>query len=164
MKWIPGSFSKRALMVGLIAGSGVMAASSFAMSGGPAGKGDCQARHGQKNQAERMEQRTRHMSELKAKLKLRPDQEVAWSTFVGDRQAEARPMGVDREAMRNEFAKLNTPQRIDKMQAMSDMRHAKMVERAQATKTFYAQLTPEQQSVFDAQARFGFGGHGHHQS
>lgn len=165
MKWIPGSFYKRALMVSLIAGSGVLAASSFAMPGGPGSKGDCDAQHGQKNQAERMEQRTKHMTELKAKLKLRPDQAAAWNAFVSDRQAEARPMGADREAMRNEFAKLNTPQRLDKMQAMSDMHHAKMLERAQATRAFYAQLTPEQQSVFDALPRFGFGGHErHHQS
>lgn len=34
MKLIPGSFTKRALMVSLIAGSGILAASSFAMTAG----------------------------------------------------------------------------------------------------------------------------------
>ena len=56
------------------------------------------------------------------------------------------------QAMRSEFEKLNTPQRLDKMLAMSDMRRAKMAERAETTKTFYAQLSPEQQSVFDDEA------------
>ena len=48
--------------------------------------------------------------------------------------------------------KIETPQRLDKMLAMSELRRAKMVEHAQATKAFYAQLTPEQQGVFDAEA------------
>jgi hypothetical protein len=61
----------------------------------------------------------------------------------------------DRQAMRAELDKLSTPQRLDKMQAMSDMRRARMLERTQAIKAFYAQLTPEQQSVFDAEAMSG---------
>jgi protein CpxP len=58
---------------------------------------------------------------------------------------------------------LTTPQRIDKMkemrtQRMADM-SAAMDKRGEATKTFYAALTPDQQKVFDAQhAR-----HGHHE-
>ncbi|WP_082708375.1 Spy/CpxP family protein refolding chaperone [Thiobacillus denitrificans] len=71
--------------------------------------------------------------------------------------------GMDRKAMRGEFEKLNTPQRLDKMLAMSEVRHAKMVEHSQATKAFYAQLTAEQQGVFDAEAMFGHHrGHGQH--
>ena len=35
---------------------------------------------------------------------------------------------------------------------MSDVRRAKMAERAEATKVFYAQLTAGQQKVFDAEA------------
>jgi Spy/CpxP family protein refolding chaperone len=38
------------------------------------------------------------------------------------------------------------------MLAMSEARRARMAERAQAIKAFYAQLTPEQQGVFDAEA------------
>jgi len=49
MKSIQGSFAKRALMVGLIAGSGILAASSFAMpAGGAEGKAGCEAKQGQK--------------------------------------------------------------------------------------------------------------------
>lgn len=164
MKLIQASFTKRALMVGLLAGSGILAASSYAMSdGGPANKGGCEARHGHQVQSRWDEHRTERLSVLKEKLKLAPAQEAAWNAFAGAGQPATRAVGVDRQAMRAEFAKLNTPQRLDKILAMSDLRHAKMLERIQATKAFYAQLSPEQQSVFDAQAMPGrHGGHDHH--
>jgi Spy/CpxP family protein refolding chaperone len=92
------------------------------------------------------------MAGLKEKLKLAPEQEAAWNAFAGASQPHPRPMGADREAMRAEFAKLTTPQRLDRMQAMAEMRHARMAERVTATKAFYAQLSPEQQRVFDAEA------------
>jgi Spy/CpxP family protein refolding chaperone len=163
MKLIQGSFTKRALIVGLIAGSGILAASSFAMSaGGPASKEGCEARHGQIAQGNWEENHARHLSGLKEKLKLTPAQDAAWNAFSSAGQPGMH-QGVDRQAMRSEFEKLNTPQRLDKMLAMSDVRRAKMVERAEATKAFYAQLTPEQQAVFDAEAKPGrHQGHGRH--
>ena len=164
MKLIPGSFTKRALLVGLIAGSGILAASSFAMpAGDPAGKQGCEARHGQAAHAKWEARRAAHLTELKGKLKLRPDQEAAWNTFASATQPGMRRMGADRQAMRGEFEKLNTPQRLDKMLAMSDARRARMLERSQAIKAFYAQLSPAQQSVFDTEAKFGPRGEpGHH--
>jgi hypothetical protein len=159
MKLIHGSLNKRALMVGLIAGGSILAASSFAMPGGdPAGKGGCEARHGQEVHAKREAHRAERLSGLKEKLKLAPQQEAAWNAFASASQPAMRP--GDGQAMRGEFAKLSTPQRLDKMMAMSEARRAKMAERAQAIKAFYAQLTPEQQSVFDAEAMPGR--HGHH--
>lgn len=168
MKLIQGSFAKRALMVGLIAGSGILAASAFAVSaGGPASKGGCEAGHGQMVHAKWEEHRAEHLSQLKEKLKLKPAQEAAWNTFAKASQPGMRPAEAERQAQRGEFAKLHTPERLDKMLAMSDLRRARMVERTQAIKTFYAQLTPEQQSVFDAEAMPGrhMGQHHrHHQS
>jgi len=162
MKLIPGSFTKRALMVGLIAGSGILAASTFAMTdGGPAGKEGCEIRHGQPVHAKWEARRAAHLSELKEKLKLSPGQEAAWTTFASDTRPGMRPMNGDRQAMRAEFDKLNTPQRLDRMLAMSEMRRTRMLERSQAIKAFYAQLNPEQQKVFDAEFKFqrGHGGH-----
>ncbi len=168
MKSIQGLFAKRALMVALIAGSGILGASAFAMTAaGPGSKWDCEARHGQQFHARWEAHRAAHLSALKEKLKLKPEQEAAWTTFASASQPGEHPMGMDRQAMRGEFAKLTTPQRLDKMLDMADQRHAKMAERAQAIKTFYAQLTPEQQRVFDAEAmpgRHGGGHHRHHQS
>ena len=162
MKLIPGSFTKRVLMVGLIAGSGILAASSFAMTaGGPAGKEGCEDRHGQAAHAKWEARRAEHLSELKEKLKLRPDQEAAWNTFASATQPGMRQAGADRQAMRGEFEKLNTPQRLDRMLAMSEVRRTRMLERTQAIKAFYAQLSPAQQSVFDA-AFHAQRGPGHH--
>lgn len=163
MKMIQGLFTKRALMVGLIAGSGILAASSFAMpAGGPESKAGCEARHGQQAPGKWEEQRAKRLSELKEKLKLAPGQETAWNVFASASQPGMRQMGGDKQAMRGEFAKLNTPQRLDKMLAMSELRRARMVEHSQATKAFYAQLTPAQQGVFDAEVMPGrHRGHGH---
>jgi len=167
MKLIQSSFAKRALIVGLIAGGGILATSSFAVTtGGPAGKAGCEVRHGQHGQnvqAKWEERRAKHLSELKESLKLSPEQTAAWDTFASTRQSGMR-QGMDRQAMRGEFEKLNTPQRLDRMLAMSDARRARMLERAEATKAFYAQLSPEQQGVFDAKAKpeRQHRGHRHH--
>jgi polyhydroxyalkanoate synthesis regulator phasin len=166
MKLTQASFTQRALMVGLIAGSGILAASAFATTAGaPAGKERCEARHAQKADGTWEAKHAARMSELKQKLALNAGQEAAWSQFAGAGQPGAR-MGGDRQAMRGEFEKLNTPQRLDMMMAMSDARRARMAERSEAVKAFYAQLTPEQQAVFDAEARMGrhHKGHGHHHS
>jgi Spy/CpxP family protein refolding chaperone len=165
MKLIQGSFTKRALMVGLLAGSGLLAASAFAMpAGGFEGKSGCETRHGHETHAKWSEHRAERLSALKEKLKLQPGQEAAWNAFVSTSKTGKRPMGDDRQTKREEFAKLNTPQRLDKMLAMSDVHHANMVERTQTIKTFYAQLTPEQQSVFDAETmqHRHQGNHNHH--
>lgn len=166
MKTTQVSYTKRMVMVALLAGSGLIAASSFAMpTGAPAGKGDCTHQHDKKTQAERTEMRTQKMAVLKANLKLSPQQEAAWNDFVGQRQAQMQQGGVDRKAKHAEFAAMTTPQRLDKMLEMSEMRREKMVARAEATKAFYAQLSPAQQSVFDAQAKtYRHRGHGSHQS
>ncbi|MBW8329816.1 MAG: Spy/CpxP family protein refolding chaperone [Thiobacillus sp.] len=153
MKSNRGSFGKRALLVGLIAGGGILAASAFAVTAGdPAGKPGCEARQGQNVHARWEARHAAHLAALKDKLKLAPGQEAAWNAFASASQPGMHRMGGDRQAMRAEFEKLNTPQRLDRMQAMAEARRARMAERAEATKAFYAELTPAQQSVFDAEA------------
>jgi hypothetical protein len=155
MKSNQGGFTKRALLVGLIAGSGILAASAFAMpERDAAGKPGCEARHEQNADA-RSERRAAHLAALKDKLKLAPEQEAAWNAFASAGQPGMNRMGGDRQAMRAEFAKLSTPERLDRMQAMSEARRARMAERAEAIKAFYAQLTAEQKKVFDAEAMTG---------
>ena len=93
----------------------------------------------------------RRQARLKELLKLTPDQAGSWTTF-----AAAIKVPADLMAKRPDFselAKLSTPERIDKMQALhaqhaSEM-NAVMEKRGAATKAFYATLTPEQQKVFD---------------
>ena len=60
------------------------------------------------------------------------------------------------------IARMTTPQRIDQMRQMRAQRNAEMDKRADATKTFYAQLTPPQQKAFDeVSLKFLAGRHGH---
>jgi Spy/CpxP family protein refolding chaperone len=97
---------------------------------------------------ERMtENHTKHLGELKTKLKLDASQEAAWKTFADNMQAPASVTFPDRNAM----TKLSTPERIDKMQALHTQRDAEMKKRGEATKTFYAGLNAEQKKTFDAE-------------
>lgn len=112
--------------------------------------------------AERMqERRAKHLAALKAKLKLDASQESAWTAFTSATQPPALPPRADREAARAEFAQLTTPQRLDRMQARQSERAARFAQRADATRTFYAALRPEQQKTFDTEAlKHGPRGHG----
>lgn len=153
MKSIQGSFGKRALLAAILAGGGILAVSAYAVTGG-GGAADtprCEAGSGSKGDAGWEAKRTRHLAALKEKLALAPGQEAAWNAFVEATRPAPR-MAAGREAMRDELAKLDTPQRLDRMLAMSEARRVRLVERAEATKAFYAQLSPDQQRVFDAEA------------
>ena len=105
-----------------------------------------------------------HQAELKAKLKLTPAQEGAWTAFTASMQPPVHGARPDRAAMKAEFDKLTTPERIDRMRALRAQRmaemNAAMDKRGDATKTFYAALNADQQKVFDSQ-RMGRGGKGH---
>ena len=162
--------TKRVVLAALIAGSGVLAASAFAMNGAADGKPGCEMRHGQAMQAKMGESRDARMAALKEKLKLAPAQTAAWQTFTDANKVQPHPQVADRKAMREAYAKMNTPQRVDAMLERATVRHAHQVARGNAVKAFYAQLTPAQQVVFDSEAMalsghgmWGQGGHhGHH--
>jgi hypothetical protein len=101
---------------------------------------------------ERMqERRTKHMADLKTKLKLDASQETAWSAFAAASQPPGPPPGRDPKAARAEFEKMTTPQRLDRMQARQADHAAMFAKRAESTRTFYAALTPVQQKTFDAE-------------
>ncbi|MFD1712513.1 hypothetical protein FVQ98_09610 [Ottowia sp. GY511] len=172
---------KHLLLATLLAATGIVAtAQTPASTAQPAptaapAAGDASAQPGQRqargNPAERQkrwaEHRAKRQAELKAALKLTSAQEGAWITFTTATQPPAR---AERSAQdRDAFKNLNTPQRIDLMEKRMAERQAHMKQRGDAVKTFYAQLTPEQQKVFDERGmRFGKGegkrGHrgGHH--
>lgn len=100
---------------------------------------------------------------LKASLKLSPAQEGAWSTYTAAMKLPTDLMA--KRPDRAEVEKLPTPERIDRMKElrtkhMNDMTAA-MDKRGDATKAFYATLTPEQQKVFDANAMRRSGRDGH---
>ncbi|WP_310564081.1 Spy/CpxP family protein refolding chaperone [Hydrogenophaga sp.] len=98
----------------------------------------------QQKMAERHAQR---MERLKAELKITTTQEPAWNAYVARTAHTPRqPAGAVED-----WSKLTTPQRLEKMQALHTERNAEMAKRIDATKSFYAQLTPDQQKTFDAQ-------------
>ena len=95
----------------------------------------------------------KRQSELKAKLHLSESQEGAWKAFVEGMKVPAKPLGqaIERDAL----AKLSTPERIEKMNAIHEANLASMKshiqQRNETTRTFYSQLSMEQQKVFDAE-------------
>jgi hypothetical protein len=98
--------------------------------------------------------------QLRQRLRLRPDQGVALNSFV---QAVAPPPGMEEKMRRDEEAArtMTTPQRMDMMISQMDEMRRMMLSRAQATKAFYAQLSPDQQHAFDLMgAEDGQGGPG----
>lgn len=171
------------LLAGIMATAGLAATAqtvapaapaTAAAPGKPAGHhGERMGRHDPAKMQARMAQ---HQADLKAKLKLTPAQEGAWTAFTASMQPPAHGARMTPE-QRAEMDKLTTPQRIDKMNAlrtqrMADM-NAAMAKRGDATKTFYAALSADQQKVFDSQrmgkGRMGGkggmghgGGHGQH--
>ena len=92
---------------------------------------------------ERMGQRA---ADIKAKLKLTPEQQGAWTTYIAAMKPSANAKWPDRA----ELAKLSTPERLDKMRELRKQHDAEMDRRDDATRTFYATLTPEQKKTFDA--------------
>lgn len=152
MKSIQTSFSMPVLLAALLAGGSVLAVTAYAMPAGAAdGKPRCEARQDKDFQAQREERRANHMAALKEKLNLSTSQEAAWNKLVESAQPGQRPAEMDRQARREEFQKLNAIERLEKIQPMKEMRQARMAERINSLKEFYAQLTPEQQKVFDAE-------------
>ncbi len=157
--------SKRLFLAAVLAASG-----SLALAQNPSQTATAQPAAGESVQrAERMdparlqqrmaERHARRMADLKAQLRIEPQQEGAWSAYEAAMQPPAEPWR--RRMNRDELAQLNTPQRIDRMQQLAAERQQRMQQRGEATKAFYAQLAPGQQQIFDQQAmRGGKRGHG----
>jgi hypothetical protein len=101
------------------------------------------------DRSQRFQQMREHgMSDLKALLQIRPDQETAFSAFQTAMQPPARSQRMERPS-----ADLTTPQLLDLQdKRMAEMK-ARMDSRRSAILTFYAALSPTQQKAFDTVAR-----------
>jgi hypothetical protein len=104
------------------------------------------------------ERHTQRLAELKSKLNLQAAQEPAWSTFTQSMKHPARSARPERANME----KMTTPERLDMMQAKKAMRDARMQQRAEATKAFYATLSADQKQVFDQETARMMKGSGMH--
>lgn len=155
---------KSTLKITLLTGLMALAGVTYAM--GPM-RGDCDAyggmgmgmgghqsmQRGKMDPARMQAMMDKRHAALKTQLKLTAAQEPAWAAFTEAHKPMAGQMAKQRPDPA-EMAKLTTPERIEKMQALrathqKDMT-ATMEKRTEAVKTFYAALTPEQQKTFDA--------------
>lgn len=139
-------------LAGLLAFGGVGVA---AAQGQPAPGDQPPARQWQRpDPAQMAEQRAQRLRDT---LQLRPDQEPALRAFLAasTRQPDAQRARPDRAARQA----MTTPQRLDQMEQRMGERQARFRQVAEATRRFYAQLTPTQQKAFDAQHQ-GRGGGG----
>jgi hypothetical protein len=90
---------------------------------------------------------------LKTKLEITTEQEPAWSSFASRTAPETR---MAQRADREHWAKLTTPERLDKMQARQNERAATTTRNLDATRSLYSAVSPEQQKLFDIQAQTHF--------
>lgn len=159
---------KQLVLAGLLAGFGGLVTAQTpppppagATAPAPGMRGD----HGPRGERHRMdpakmqERMAQRQAALKQKLQITAAQESAWTAWT---TAMKPPAGMQRPD-RAEIAKLTTPERIDRMRTIRAERIAMSDKRGEATKTFYAALSPEQKKVFDAEtARMGRHGHRGH--
>jgi protein CpxP len=110
-----------------------------------------------------------HIKALHDLLQIHPNQEAAFQTFIASmKPPEGAEPGAE-EGGHEDKAQLTAPQMLDHMAARMAEHQRRFEQHAQAVKTFYAVLSPEQQRAFDAMARLhhlhgehGFGGMGEH--
>ncbi len=93
----------------------------------------------------------KHLSELNAKLKLTKDQQPAWQTFSDQVNDQAKNMKSMQDKMKDKTETMpkTAPEHMARMADMMKDRAENMAKMADAVKTFYATLTPEQQTAFD---------------
>ncbi len=122
----------------------LLAAGIGAFAAGPAlAEPDCGRMDGHEGRHAKMLEQ--HHTRLHDALKLSGEQEPAWKKLMESEQPRAGQGAGKAE----DWAKLNAPQRAEKMLELFKTREAKMTEHVTALKAFYAVLTPEQQKTFD---------------
>lgn len=155
------NLTKRLFATSLLAAVGTLAFAQTPPAAAQGTRPDLQQR-----QQRGAEHRAQRLADLKAELKITSAQEGAWNAYT---ESMPRP-GPGNRAQREDWKNLTTPERIDRHQQHMAEREARMKQHGDATKAFYAQLSPEQQATFDQRAmhRGGPGkhrgprrGHGH---
>jgi len=86
----------------------------------------------------------KHQAELHDKLKITAAQEPAWKTFIQavtpERMVPEKDSGMD---------KMTTPERMQRSLERMKEHQGQLQKKLEATKAFYAVLSPEQQKIFD---------------
>ena len=91
------------------------------------------------------------VNELKAKLNLTADQQAAWQTFSGQVNDQAKNRAAMRDKMMDKSQTMpkTAPEQMAMMADWMKDQARHMDKMADAVKTFYATLSPEQQTTFD---------------
>jgi hypothetical protein len=148
---------RRALLAALLASAALAAQAQPAP---PAGAMPMHPGMQQQMQERMHEHMQRRLEGFKRILQITPAQEGAFNTWAAAMLPSQQAMQQQR-ALHEEMSRLTTPERIDRMRQLRTERNAAMDKRFDATKTFYAQLTPPQQKAFDeVSMRFLDGHHG----
>jgi protein CpxP len=154
---------QKLMLVGVtVIGLGASAASVMAQQGPGNEPGMMMAHsgHAQYSPEQRQERMKAHFAKrsaaLRDSLKLTASQEPAWNNFLAATQQGQRMQRPDRA----QWAALSAPERMEKELAMMKTREAGMSQRLDATRTFYAALSPEQQKVFNDSTARQHRGHG----
>lgn len=96
------------------------------------------------------------LQKLHENLKLAPEQEPGWKAWSEPMLQQAGKM-ADLRTERDAMMKLPAPERMEKMLDRMKEHQKRMEAHVEATKTFYAGLSPEQRKTFDAFQPFGGG-------
>lgn len=122
------------------------------MMGEGAGKGSPEQR-----EARMKEYFGKRSAALHDKLKLDAGQEQGWKNYLAAITPAQRPQRPDPAAS----ATLSAPERMEQHLALMKTHEAALSKRLDATKAFYATLTPEQQKVFNENTGHQRHGRGH---
>lgn len=137
---------KPLLLAALLAGAALPALAEPA--GGPAAAPCAVKADGERHayrQAHWQDRMARRAAELKTELKLSAEQEAAWTTYL----AAMKPPADAAAPQRSDFARLTTPERLDRLRELRQQRDAAFEQREAATRAFYAALNAEQKQIFD---------------
>lgn len=109
--------------------------------------------------------RAEHEAKLHAALKLSPAQEPAWKTYTDSLHQQMAAAEADHKTMSShaDMEKMSMPDRLAQHLAMEQKRLTMMQSYLAALKTFYAVLTPGQQTTMDKAAQHFMHDHLHHQ-
>ena len=99
-------------------------------------------------QQHHLEHFEKHQEKLHTMLQLNAQQENAWKIYQGQIKPQENVEHPNFETL----SKLNTLQRLDKMEAWDKERDSQAAEHAKAIRSFYAQLNDSQKKVFDENA------------
>ena len=137
---------KSLLIVGLLGGAA--ATTVHAMGNDcPMGGKDMPAHMWQMDPAKRQAMMEQHLHMLHDRLKIQPAQEASWKSYVDALKPAAMP------AMPPAKPDATLPEQLDGRIKMMQQHLDMMQQHAAATKALYQKLSPEQQKLFDQEAR-----------